>query len=294
MTHPFPKNLHHLVRENEPLAPWTWLKIGGSARFFAEPTNETELIQLVTAGHAQGLPMRVLGGGSNLLVRESGFGGVVISINAAAFASIAVEGVKVRCGGGAKLSHLITRSVGAGLAGLEHLIGIPGTVGGALHGNSGTLSGDIGQRVVSARLLRSDGRVEVRHGSNLHFSTRKSSLDELVILDCEFELEPVDAATLTSRMQSVWILKRASQPTGTQAMGIAFVDPVTCSAEELIERAGMKGAVEGAVQLSSAFPNFIIAGPGATSDQVLALVDRVRSSVERQTGVELQLHLQIW
>jgi UDP-N-acetylmuramate dehydrogenase len=291
---PFPHELQHVIRENEPLGPLTWLKIGGPARYFAEPTSEKELVQLVQACHANSIPLRVLGGGSNLLIREAGFDGVVLSISSAAFSAMKTEGNQIRCGTGAKLSHLVTYSVGAGLGGLEHLVGIPGTVGGALHGNSGTLNGDIGQRVHSARLLRSDGTLIELAGDKLHFSTRKSSLDELVILDCLFDLDPLDAKALTNRMQTLWIIKRSTQPTNSLAAAIPFVDPVTASASELIEESGLRGAVEGAVQLSQTYPNFIVAGPGATSEQVLALIERIRSVVYKQTGVQLQLHLKIW
>ncbi|MDZ4848126.1 MAG: FAD-binding protein [Pirellulaceae bacterium] len=291
---PFSQGLQHIVRENEPLGPLTWLKIGGPARFYAEPTSESELVQFVQACHANNIPVRVLGGGSNLLIRESGFEGAVLSIAAAAFSMIQVRANRIQCGSGAKLSHLITHSVGAGLSGLEHLVGIPGSVGGALHGNCSTLSGDIGQRLVSARSLRSDGTFSVLKGDNLHFSTHTSSLDELLILDAEFELEPTDAKSLTTRMQTQWIIKRASQPNSSIAAAIPFVDPITSSAAKLIEQSGMRGAIEGAVQLSTFFPNFLVAGPSATSEQVLALVERVQSAVFKQTGVQLQLHLKIW
>ncbi len=167
-------------------------------------------------------------------------------------------------------------------------------MGGALHGNSGTLNGDIGQRVRAARLLRNDGEIIRIEGDKLHFSTRKSSLDELVILDCEFDLELADTKMLTQRMQTLWIVKQAHQPLHGVAAGIAFVDPVTSSAAELIDQVGMRGATEGPVQLSSTYPNFLVVGTGATSDQVLALIERVRSAVYKQTGVQLQLHLKIW
>ncbi len=258
---PFPEQLQHFIRENEPLGQFTWLKIGGPAKYFAEPTSEAELVSFVKACHQHTIPLRVLGGGSNLLIREAGFDGAVVSIGAAAFSTMSVDGTRVKCGGGAKLSNLVTHSVAAGLSGLEHLIGIPGSVGGALHGNSGTLNGDIGQRVHSARLLRADGSIEVYEGSRLHFSTRKSSLDELVILDCEFDLERADRKSLTNQMQTLWIVKRAEQPSGQYAAAMAFVDPLTTSAADLIEQVGMRGAVEGAVQLSSTYANFLIAGP---------------------------------
>ena len=101
---PFPQGLQHVVRENEPLGSLTWLKIGGPARYFAEPTSESELIQIVQTCHANNIPVRILGGGSNLLVRESGFDGTVISIAAAAFSAIQIQGNRIQCGCGAKFS----------------------------------------------------------------------------------------------------------------------------------------------------------------------------------------------
>jgi UDP-N-acetylmuramate dehydrogenase len=290
----FPSGLEHVLRENEPIGPLTWLKIGGPARYFAEPTTEEDLIALVESCNQSKIPVRVLGNGSNILVREAGVDGVVLSLGAAAFAGISSEGNLVRCGGGAKLSHLISFAVSKGLSGLEHLIGIPGTVGGALRGNASTLNGDIGQRVLSARLLTASGQVIERRGKQLHFSTGKSSLDELVILDAEFELEPADIKSMTTRMQTLWIVKRSSQPIAGSMAAIPFIDPITSSADELLEQAGLKGASEGAVQLGTSHPNYVLASPGATSDQVIALIERARAAVYKLTGVQLQLHLKIW
>ena len=284
----------HVVSENEPLGPMTWLKIGGPARYYAEPTTEDQLVQILKLCNQLGVPVRLIGGGSNLLVREAGFDGMVVSLSSAAFSGISVASNRVRCGCGAKLSHLISHAVGAGLGGLEHLVGIPGTVGGALHANASTLNGDIGQRVLNARLLTVAGEAIERSSDKLHFATGKSSLDELVILDCEFQLEPANIKTLTNRMQTLWIVKRANQPIPSVACAIPFIDPITCSAADLIEQAGLKGASEGAVQLSATYPNYLIANSGATSDQVLALIERATSSVYKLTGVQLQLHLRIW
>lgn len=286
--------LEHIIRVNEPLGPMTWLKIGGPARYFAEPTTELELVQLLKLCYQSKLPVRLLGGGSNLMVREAGFDGVVVSLSSPLFSSISIEKNRIRCGCGAKLSHLITHAVGAGLGGLEHLVGIPGTVGGALHANASTLNGDIGQHVLGAKLLSASGELIERSGAKLHFATGTSSLDELVILDCEFQLEPADIKTLTSRMQTLWIVKRANQPNPSMACAIPFIDPITSSAAALIEQAGLKGASEGAVQLSAHYPNYLIAGTGATSEQVIALIERATMAVYKLTGVQLQLHLRIW
>ncbi len=119
------ENLGHLLRENEPLAPYTWLQIGGPARYFAEPTTRPDLIQLVSAAAKEQLPVRVLGGGSNLLIQESGCEGLVLHLTAPEFSTIQVQGTRLIVGGGAKLSHVITHAVGAGLAGLEHWWAFP-------------------------------------------------------------------------------------------------------------------------------------------------------------------------
>src|SRR3954469_10082967 len=122
-----PSGFEHIVRENEPLAPHTWFRLGGPAQYFAEPTSVDELTALVRRCHEAGLPVRMLGGGSNLLVRDEGVTGLVVALGAAALGRIDVAGRKVAAGGGAKLGHVISTAVREGLAGLEMLVGIPGT-----------------------------------------------------------------------------------------------------------------------------------------------------------------------
>jgi len=283
-----------IVRENQPLAPFTWLRIGGPTRFLIEPNDFQQLIEVVIACAAHSIPMRLLGGGSNLLIRESGFDGATLALSSPAFGEISRNGNTITCGGGAKLSHLIEFSVGAGLEGLEHLIGIPGTVGGALRGNAGTDDDDIGHLVASAKMLTKDGRVIEESGPDLAFSHRVSSLDELVILEATFRLEPGDVRALTKREQTFWIVKRSKQPSFPERSAIAFVDPDGYKASELLQQAGFSGAIEGAVRLSSTYPNYLIASDGATSTQLLTLAERVREGVSDRSGVQLQLHLQIW
>lgn len=143
----FPSELDHLIRHDEPLAPYTWLGIGGPARYFAEPTNVEELRSLVVHAASANIPIRILGDGANILVRESGFDGLVISTAASSLASLEIRGNRLIAGSGAKLSHAITRAIGAGLGGLERLAGIPGTVGGAVVGNVSAGGAEIGSAV---------------------------------------------------------------------------------------------------------------------------------------------------
>jgi UDP-N-acetylmuramate dehydrogenase len=286
--------LESMVRENVPLAPFTRLQLGGEARFFGEPSDELELGEMVSLAASQGIPVRLLGGGSNLLIRTSGFDGLVLQLTSPAFAKISFADTLVRCGGGVRLSHLVTSCVAQGLAGVEHLVGIPGTVGGALHGNSGTEEGDIGQVVSEARLMTRDGKVTQVDSRGLTFSHRRSSLDELVILEASLSLRFEDPARLTKREQTFWIVKRGKQPNAPIRSAIAFVDPDGDSAAALLHQCGALGMIEGGVQLSLPYPNYIVATEGATAEQVLILLDRARNLVLDRQGIKLQPHTVLW
>jgi UDP-N-acetylmuramate dehydrogenase len=291
---PILSGFEHITRENEPLAPYTWLRLGGAAQYFAEPTSVAELAALVRRCHEVGLPIRMLGGGSNLLVRDEGVAGFVVSLGAAAFGHIQVSGRKLTAGGGAKLGHVISTAVRDGLAGLESLVGIPGTLGGALHTNAGTLGGDIGQCTASATVLTRKGEIVTRQKSEFRFGYRASSLDELAILEATLELEPGDSRHLTKQMQQAWILKRAEQPLFDQKTGQIFKSPGGVSAASLIEDAKLSSARVGDAEISSRNANFIVAGANATSRDVLELIEQVRKGVAERIGVELELAIEVW
>jgi UDP-N-acetylmuramate dehydrogenase len=291
---PIPAGFEHIVRENEPLAAHTWFRLGGAAQFFAEPTTVDELTMLVRRCRENGLPVRILGGGSNVLVRDEGVAGMVVNLGAAAFGRIQVAGRKVVAGGGAKLGHVISTAVGAGLAGVETLVGIPGSVGGALHTNAGTLGGDIGQPTVSATVMTVQGEVVTRQKRELRFGYRNSSLDELVILEATLELEPGDTRYLTKQMQQAWILKRADQPLSDQPMGQIFKSPGGISAADLIRDARLNDAKVGEAKISERNANFIVTGPKATSRDVLSLIETIRAGVAERTGTDLELAVEVW
>ncbi len=284
-----------IVREAEPLAPHTWFHLGGPAEFFAEPNSVDELRAIVRRCHETGVAVRVLGGGSNLLVRDDGVSGLVLRLAAASFNEIAMLGSGVvSAGGGAKFGHLISTVVAGGLAGLETLVGIPGTVGGALHGNAGSRGGDIGQWACGATVMTRTGEIVDRQREDLVFSYRDSSLDELVILNGQFQLDEDDPQELTKRMQKQWIVKRAAQPLGAQSAGCIFKNPRGISAGMLIEQAGLKGTRIGGVEVSDRHANFMIADADATSADVLRLMELVRSRVAERMGVELETEIEIW
>jgi UDP-N-acetylmuramate dehydrogenase len=282
------------VRENVPLAERTWFKLGGPAKYFAEPNSVEELVAVIVRCRDEGLSVRLLGGGSKVLVRDEGVSGMIISLAHPAFSLVKVGGQRLTVGGGAQLANAITLSVGAGLAGLEPLVGIPGTVGGALHGNAGTHGGDIGQWATRASVVTRAGEVLQREHNDLVFAYRQSSLDELVILEAEFELEEEDPTELTKRMQKQWIVKKANLPMAHENTGCIFKNPRGMSAGMLIDQCGLKGERVGGAEVSQRHANFFIAHPEASTKDVLQLIDLVRNRVAERMGVELETEIEIW
>ncbi len=287
-------DFEHIVRENEPLAPYTRLKIGGPAEYFAEPTTVSELEGLIKRFSENNLPIRLLGGGTNLLIRDEGVSGLVIQLSAPEFCSISIEGNTMKVGGGTNISHFISSAVREGFSGPEQLVGIPGTVGGALHNNTGAQGVDIGTWVQSAEVLTRGGERLTRERDALSFSYRQSSLSELVILGAKFEFELEDASELTKRLQKLWIVRRASRPLSDENATYIFKDHGGDSATKLIDAAGLKGTKVGNVEISDQNSNFFVARPGATSSDLLRLMDLVKTQVAERLEIHLEPAIQVW
>jgi len=283
-----------ILKRDEPLAPYTWLKVGGPAQFFLEPRSADELTRAVKACCNEGIPVRVLGGGSNLVVRDEGISGLVLRLNHPAFSEVKINGTRVTAGGGALLSHVISETVRSGLAGFENLSGIPGTIGGALHGNVGGRHGEIAQFVRSVTVLTATGEKLVRSEDELSFDYRQSNLDELLVLEAEFELQQDDPDQISQRLKKIWIAKKASQPLSSQTVGCIFKNPRGQRAGQLIEQAGLKGTRIGGAEINDRHANFIVTHEGASSSDVLRLMDLVRSKVAEQFGVPLEPEVKIW
>lgn len=283
-----------ILKRDEPLAPYTWLKLGGPAQFFFEPRSEEELIRVVRACYENGVSMRILGGGSNLIVRDEGVSGAVLRLSHAAFSQVRIEGNRVIAGGGAVLSHVISETVRAGLAGFENLAGIPGTIGGALRGNSGGRNGEISQYVQKVTVLTTNGEKVVRTEDELQFDYRQSNLDELLILEAEFALQPDSPDEISQRLRKIWITKKASQPLSSQTAGCIFKNPRGQRAGQLIEQAGLKGTRIGGAEINDRHANFIVTHEGASCSDVMRLMDLVKSKIADQFGVHLESEVKIW
>ncbi len=213
-----------IVRTQEPLAPYTLLRIGGSAENLVQPRSVEELAAVMKFAAAHKTPVRVLGIGSNVLVRDEGVSGIVLRLTASAFTRVEVEGRKVRAGGGAALSELISASARRNLAGLETLVGIPATVGGALRVNAGDRTGEIGQYVRRVEVLDSQHRAIWREHDELKFGEYQSNLDDPVILGAEFELDLDKPEAIVKRMRKAWITRKAAQPYSFESAARMFKD----------------------------------------------------------------------
>ncbi len=283
-----------MIRENEPLAPFTWLRLGGNAKYFAEPTSITDFCQLIAAANQQNIPIRLLGDGSNIIVREEGFEGLVIHLSTAEMCQVRIEGTTIHARAGAQLSHLISAAAGAGLAGLEHLAGIPGTIGAAVLLNAGVTNDDLGSRVRCVHVIDRSGKLEVRTRGELQFGFRRSNLEDSVLAEVELSLEQIDSADLTRRMQANWIVRRASQPMPGLRVVQALIEPNGTNLAEVLQAAGVRDARQGEVAFSPQHPGFLIVSGNATSQDVLTLLSNVLRSVEARTGIQLQSPLKIW
>ncbi len=284
----------HVARENESLAAYTRLNLGGPAEFFAEPTTQQELTDLVKRFSDEQQPIRLIGSGSNIIVGQEGVKGLVLHLAAPVFCELSVGDNTITSGGGTKLAHFVSTAVREGFSGPEQLVGIPGTVGGALHCNSGAHGEDIGAWVESAEVLTRSGELLTRSGDSLAFSYRKSSLDELVVLRASFRFEREKPESLTKQMQKLWIVRRAMQPLSQENAVYVFKDHGGESASELIDRCGLKGMQLGQVQVSELDANLFLASPGATPQQVLDLIEQVKQRVFESLSIELETAVRIW
>ena len=284
------------VRQGIPLSKYTRLKLGGVAEFFAEPENETDLTALLKHCRKEKMPVRILGAGSSLLVPEAGVQGVVIALSKPEFSRIIVDGTRLIAGTGVPFGQVVTHSAAQGLAGIEAFVGMPGSFGGAVCRNTGTIhGGDLGQWIESVRVVNVDGNVSVLSRNEITFGYRYSSLDDVVMLSATLLLERDEPKELTKRMRKLWIIRKSHLPSGEVASVLAFKDPETGpSADDLIDQVGLKGTRIGGAVISDHNAGFIVVDAECSSDEVLRLIRLVQEQVALHTEIELEPALQIW
>lgn len=283
-----------IVRFGEALAPFTVFKVGGPAEMLLQPRNREELAGVLSACFRKKIPMRILGNGSNILVRDEGVKGAVLRLADPTFAQIEVQDRRIRAGAGATLSALISQAASHGLSGFETLIGIQGTVGGALRRNAGDRAGDIGQFVRSVEVLDGKGQSHVRQRDELRFAPSWSNLDDPILLTAEFELETDSSDAIIKRMRKSWIQRKASQPLSFEAACRIFKNPHGLNASSLIEQAGLAKTKVGGAEISERDANYIVAHPGTHARDILRLIDLVKTRVHEKFNVDLEQEITVW
>lgn len=282
-----------LILRDEPLARRTTLRVGGGADLYVEPASEADLAAVLAFCRHHGQPFLVLGRGSNLLVRDGGFRGVVICLAQPHFSGIQVEGQRLRCGAGARLKAVAVEAKRNDLAGLEFLEGIPGSVGGALRMNAGAMGGAVFDVVEFVRLMDFEGRVNDRGAVELSAAYRsclalKTHIALAAVLRCGFGQREAIEHRMNEYSRKRW----QSQPAAPSA-GCIFRNPASIPAGRLIDELGLKGMRVGGALVSSEHANFIVNDGAATARDVLALMEAIRHRARIERGIELETEVEI-
>ena len=274
---------------NAPLKEFVWFRAGGPAEILFRPADVDDLAEFLAA-KPPSLPVTVIGVGSNLLVRDGGIRGVVVRLSAS-FGRIAVEETRVRAGAAALDAAVARAASEAGIAGLEFLRGVPGTIGGALRMNAGCYGSEIKDVFVEATVVDGQGRKRVLGAKDMSFVYRSSAAgDDIIFVEALLEGRADDPDAIRTRMNALVDQREASQPVKSRTGGSTFKNPPGAArkAWQLIDEAGCRGLKIGAAQVSEKHCNFLINTGDATAGDIEALGEEVRARVKAKSGVELE------
>jgi UDP-N-acetylmuramate dehydrogenase len=293
LTNPF-SGLQQIVEENVPLARFTWYRIGGPARWFIRPNSVDDLQEAARRCAESNIRTYVLGLGANLLVSDAGVDGAVFRLDSEFFRRVQITGPQVEVGAGADMQKLLLRTIRHGLAGIECLAGIPGTIGGGIRMNAGGKFGDIGSVVHSVQVMDSQGILYERFKDDLVFDYRNTNISAPFILGAKLDLEQEEPDRILRKTKEIWMFKRNTQPLNTKNAGCIFKNPRGLSAGALIDQAGLKGMRVGGAEISSKHANFIIAHPGCTAEDIHSMIKLIRERVFDRNQIHLESEVQIW
>ncbi|MGQ9531175.1 MAG: UDP-N-acetylmuramate dehydrogenase [Desulfotomaculales bacterium] len=289
------KQLAGPVRFAEPMWRHTTWRIGGPAEIFVEPASLEDLRAAIHYARQQGLPLTVIGNGSNVLVRDEGIPGLVVRIGPR-LGGVTVRDHSVTAGAGTSLNRLVEAVREAGLAGLEFLAGIPGTVGGAVAVNAGAHGLAVGDRLSRVTVVDRAGNCHVKGPEELELAYRSSNVGTRgwIVVAAEFGLRDGDPSSIRRAMEEYLRKRRQTQPLDLPSAGSVFRNPPEGPpAGRLVEMAGGKGLRVGGAMVSPVHANFMVNTGGATARDVLTLIERVRELVYRRFGVYLALEVQV-
>jgi UDP-N-acetylmuramate--alanine ligase len=286
-------SLATVIRRDEPLARHTTLRVGGPADVYVEPASEDDLANVVKFCGENGVNFFILGRGSNLLVRDGGFRGVVVCLSQAAFGKIEIVGEQLRCGAGARLKSVAVEARRHGLSGLEFLEGIPGSVGGALRMNAGAMGSETFNIVESVRLMDLDGNLRELAPAQMAVKYRGcDTLKEHIALGAVFQGRMDSPESIAQRMSAFSQKRWASQPAAPSA-GCMFKNPPSIPAGRLMDELGLKGARVGGAFVSAEHGNFIVNDGTATARDVLALIEALKAKAKAERGIELETEVEM-
>ena len=277
------------LRENEPMSRHTTFRIGGPARLMALPWDRKEAAAVVRTAAEVGVKPFFLGNGSNLLVSDRGYEGLIIK--SSGLNQTREVNRRLRAESGIPLARLAVAALDRGLTGLEFAHGIPGTLGGAVVMNAGAYGGEMAQVLTAVTYLDETGKVSTISAADCGLSYRHSLFSDhpdWLILEAEMELQPGDAGTVKARMEELSAQRRAKQPLDLPSAGSTFKRPEGHFAAALIDQCGLKGVTVGGAQVSEKHAGFLVNRGGATAEDMVRLIELVRERVLRETGVELE------
>jgi UDP-N-acetylmuramate dehydrogenase len=283
------------VQENVPLAPYTSARIGGPADALVTAKSADELAHVMQTIWEHDLPYYILGGGSNVLVSDKGFRGVVVLNRAKEVRFETGNQPHVWCEAGVIIANLAKRCASKGLAGLEWSATVPGTVGGAVYGNAGAFGGDMTENLVWAELLTKDGREKIsveQMGYGYRTSVLKRGEKNGIILSALLKLKNADKEEVSVKIDQFSARRKATQPPGA-SMGSMFKNPEGDYAGRLIEAAGLKGTRIGSAEISTVHGNFFINHGETQAQDVRALIDLVQKTVLEKFGIHLELEVEL-
>ena len=274
---------------DEPMSKHTTFRVGGPADYFVMPKNTEEVQKVVALCQRNAMPYYVLGNGSNLLVSDTGYRGVIVQIYKE-MNQIQVEGTTIRVQAGALLSKIGSAALEAGLTGFEFASGIPGTVGGAVVMNAGAYGGETKDILKSATVLTPDGAVLTLYNEALELGYRTSVIakKDYVVLEVEYELQTGDRETIRARMDELKVQRVTKQPLEFPSAGSTFKRPEGYFAGKLIQDAGLRGFTVGGAQVSEKHCGFVINKGNATAADIRALIQQVSDRVMQEFGVRLE------
>lgn len=282
-----------VLRRDEPLRKRTTIRVGGNADIYVEPASEAELAGVLKLCAARGVPVTMLGRGSNLLIRDGGIRGVVVCLAHPDFSRVEIDGDRMRCGAGAKLKTVAVEARRQGLAGFEFLEGIPGSVGGAMRMNAGAMGQWMFDVIERIRFMDREGTVSERLASEVAVEYRGCPLLKThIALGATFQGQRASVEVIRERMDVFSNKRWESQPNQPSA-GCIFKNPSTVPAGKLVDELGLKGTRVGGAMVSDVHANFIVNDGTATARDVLNLIEIIRERAKSSRGIELQTEVEI-